>query len=164
MLTPKRGRLTSAHVIALVALFVALGGTTWAATQLGKGTVKAKNLAKNAVTTKKIKDGAVTAPKIAGGVIPSVAFAKVNADGTRVAAQSKNVVGVTKAGGNGLYCIDASGPVPVGVATPTAQAAVGSVTAIQIPSTTPACPSGTDAAVFTGNPTASDEPFFVVLY
>jgi hypothetical protein len=67
------------------------------------------------VTTKRIKDGAVTAPKIAGGVIPSVAFAKVNADGALVAAQSKNVV-------------------------------------------------GTDAAVFTGNPTASDEPFFLVLY
>lgn len=169
----RRSRLNSAHLIAVIALFVALGGTTWAAVHLGKGVVKTKNLASNAVTTKKIKNGAVTAQKIAPGVIPStsagqpsvtaVAFAKVNANGTLAAAQSKNVVSATKAGGSGLYCIDASASVSAGVATPTAQATGGAVTAIQIPTSTPSC-AGTDAEVFTGTGVPSDQPFFVVLY
>jgi hypothetical protein len=166
--TARRRRLNSAHLIAVIALFVALGGTTWAAVNLGKGTVKAKNLAKNAVTTKKIKDGAVTAPKSAPGVIPSVsamAFAKVNSDGTLVAGQSKNVVNATKASGTGRYCIDASGPVSAGVATPTTQASSGVTTFIQIPSSG-ACPTGTDAEVITLDATnvSSNQPFFVVLY
>ena len=53
-----------AFVISLVALFVALGGTTYAATSLPKNSVGTKQLKKNAVTGPKIKKGAVTAAKI----------------------------------------------------------------------------------------------------
>jgi hypothetical protein len=128
MLTPRRGRLSSAHLIALIALFIALGGTTWAAVQLGKGTVKAKNLAKNAVTTKKIKDGAVTAPKIADGAVSASklaadavgprAYAKVNLDGSLVAGASRGVNGVVTAGVNGAeYCFDLTFTATTGIAT-----------------------------------------------
>jgi hypothetical protein len=67
--TARKWRLNSAHVIAVIALFVALGGTAWAAVHLAKNSVKAKNIAKNAVTTKKIKNAAVTEPKIANGSV-----------------------------------------------------------------------------------------------
>lgn len=59
-----RPRLTFANVVSVIALFIALGGTGIAASQLGKNTVGTKQLKKNAVTTAKIKKGAVTAAKV----------------------------------------------------------------------------------------------------
>ena len=57
-------RLTYANVVATLALFIALGGASYAATQLPKNSVGSKQLKKNAVTTAKIKNGAVTGAKI----------------------------------------------------------------------------------------------------
>lgn len=48
-----------AFVISRIALFVALGGTTHAATSLPKNSVGTNQLKKNAVTSPKIKTGAV---------------------------------------------------------------------------------------------------------
>lgn len=53
-----------AFVISLIALFIALGGTTYAATSLPRNSVGTKQLKKNAVTSPKIKNGAVTASKL----------------------------------------------------------------------------------------------------
>jgi hypothetical protein len=68
-----------AFVIALIALFVALGGTSFAAINaLPKNSVGSKQLKKNAVTTAKIKNGAVTGAKINPatlGTVPSAANA-----------------------------------------------------------------------------------------
>src|SRR5436190_17303568 len=58
-----------ALVISLLALFVALGGTTYAATSLPKNSVGTKQLKKNAVTSAKIKNGAVTAAKLKNGLM-----------------------------------------------------------------------------------------------
>jgi Collagen triple helix repeat (20 copies) len=52
-------RLTFANVTALVALFVALGGSSYAALNLPKGSVGAKQLRKNAVTSPKVKPGSL---------------------------------------------------------------------------------------------------------
>ena len=49
-----------ALVISIVALIVALGGTSYAAFKLPNNSVGTKQLKKNAVTTAKIKNGAVT--------------------------------------------------------------------------------------------------------
>ena len=57
-------RLTFANVISVIALFVALGGTGLAASQLGKNSVGTKQLKNNAVSAAKIKNGAVTQAKI----------------------------------------------------------------------------------------------------
>ncbi len=46
-----------AFVISLIALFVALGGTTYAATSLPKNSVGTKQLKKNAVTGPKDQEG-----------------------------------------------------------------------------------------------------------
>jgi predicted secreted protein len=66
-----------AFVIALIALFVALGGTSYAAIHLPKNSVGAKQLKKNAVTGTKIKNGAVTANKIntSGLTVPNAVHA-----------------------------------------------------------------------------------------
>ena len=54
-----RPRLTYANVTATVALFVALGGTSYAALQLPKASVGAKQLKKNAVSSPKVKPGSL---------------------------------------------------------------------------------------------------------
>ena len=64
-----RPRLTFANVTSCLALFVALGGASYAATQLPKNSVGPKQLKKNAVTTAKIKNKAVTGAKIKPGTI-----------------------------------------------------------------------------------------------
>ena len=69
-----RGRLTYANVMATIAVFIALGGASYAATQLPKNSVGSKQLKKNAITTAKIKDAAVTGAKInlsTLGTVPS---------------------------------------------------------------------------------------------
>jgi hypothetical protein len=62
MLTKFRARISSAHVLAAVAVFMALGGAAYA---VKSNSVGSKQLKKNAVTTKKIKDAAVTTGKLA---------------------------------------------------------------------------------------------------
>ncbi len=56
-----RGRLTYSNVIATLALFLALGGGAYAATQLPKNSVGAKQIKKNAVSGSKVKDGSLRA-------------------------------------------------------------------------------------------------------
>ena len=65
MISKLRGRVSSAHVIALAALFVALGGTAFAASKIGTNDIKNQavtkpKIAKKAVTTGRIADQAVT--------------------------------------------------------------------------------------------------------
>jgi hypothetical protein len=65
----KASRPSHATAVAYLALFVALGGTVYAATQLPKNSVGAKQLRKNSVTTTKIKGEAVTAAKVKKGTL-----------------------------------------------------------------------------------------------
>ncbi len=81
-----------ALVIALIALFVALGGSSYAAINaLPKNSVGAKQLKKNAVTGVKIKKGAVTASKInpSGLTVPSATHA-TSADSATNATNATN--------------------------------------------------------------------------
>ncbi len=63
-----RERITSAHVLALIAIVLAVGGNAFAFT-LGKNSVDTKQLKKNSVTTAKIKNQAVTAAKVKKGTL-----------------------------------------------------------------------------------------------
>ncbi len=63
-----RGRLTYANVMATVAVFIALGGSAYAAAQLKKNSVGTKQLKNNAVTGAKVKDGSLNAADIGGAV------------------------------------------------------------------------------------------------
>jgi hypothetical protein len=64
-----RRRLSFANVMSVIAVFIALGGTSYAISKLPKNSVGSKQLKKNAVTTAKIKNKAVTGAKIKPGTI-----------------------------------------------------------------------------------------------
>ena len=59
MISKLRGRMSSAHVIAMAALFVALGGSAFAAATIGTSDIK-----DGAVTKDKLHDNAVTGAKV----------------------------------------------------------------------------------------------------
>jgi hypothetical protein len=58
-----------ALIVAILALVVALAGTSFAALKLGKNAVKTKNIKNRAVTNAKIADGAITSGKLAPGAV-----------------------------------------------------------------------------------------------
>ena len=59
MLHRLRSRMTSAHVIALIALFVALGGTGYAAVKLPKNSVGAAQIKTGGVGSSEVKNGSL---------------------------------------------------------------------------------------------------------
>jgi len=74
MRTLRRCRPSAAMIVATVALFVAIGGISWAAATIGTKNIKnsavtAKKLHKNAVTNGKIKNAAVSGSKIKNHVV-----------------------------------------------------------------------------------------------
>ena len=69
---------TYANVMATIAVFIALGGASYAATQLPKKSVGTKQIKNNAVTTAKIKDGAVTQSKLAPGALGTATTGQVS--------------------------------------------------------------------------------------
>ncbi|MBJ7469859.1 MAG: hypothetical protein JHD16_01090 [Solirubrobacteraceae bacterium] len=72
-----------ANVMSTVAVFIALGGTSYAVTKLPKGSVGERELRNNAVSSSKIKDGAVTAADLAPGAVPSGARGPRGAEGAK---------------------------------------------------------------------------------
>ena len=66
-----RGRFTSAHVIAVIALVVALGGTGYAALTLPKDSVGAKQIKKNAVNSAKVRNGSLRKGDFKKGQLPA---------------------------------------------------------------------------------------------
>jgi hypothetical protein len=77
------------NAVAYLALFVALGGTSYAAVNLPAGSVGNRQLRNGAVTNKKIANGAVSPAKLNGKDISgSVAmWARISASGTVVASR-----------------------------------------------------------------------------
>jgi hypothetical protein len=61
--------LSYSNMVATVALFVALGGVSYAAVNLPRGSVDTPQLANGAVSTRKIQDGAITSSKISDGAV-----------------------------------------------------------------------------------------------
>ena len=74
-----RLRLTYANVMATIAVFIALGGASYAALKLPKNSVGAKQIKKEAVTAAKVKKGTLTGTQINAstlGMVPSAANAQ----------------------------------------------------------------------------------------
>jgi hypothetical protein len=101
-------------IVALIALFVALGGSSYAAVTLAKNSVGSKQLKKNAVTTKKIKGSAVTTSKIKNGAVTA---SKINPAGLTVpnasratTADSVTGLGTLRSGQSESGIWGASGP------------------------------------------------------
>jgi hypothetical protein len=64
-----RSKITYANVVATLALFIALGGVSYAAVKLPANSVGEKQIKKNAVTGKKIKKSTITGDKIKNGTL-----------------------------------------------------------------------------------------------
>ena len=63
------------NVIGYLALFVALSGTAWAATELEKNEVKSKHIGKGQVKSADLGKNSVTSPKVADGSLLGADFA-----------------------------------------------------------------------------------------
>jgi len=80
MISTFRHRLTFANVLSALALFVALGGTGYAASK-----IRTADIVNGAVTSAKLSNNAVTGPKIARGVVSSDKLAPRAVTGDRIA-------------------------------------------------------------------------------
>jgi hypothetical protein len=110
----------------MLALFVALGGTGYAASQLAKNSVGPRQLRNNAVTSKKVKNFSLRRRDFAPGQVPAGprgpvgpkgdrgkkgksgtarAYGAVSASGALDGSVRKNVSLVTHSAGSGTYCI-----------------------------------------------------------
>ena len=69
-----RKHLSFANVISMIALFVALGGASYAAVTLSKNSVGAKHIKKRAVRGKHINKNAVNSSKVANGSLLAADF------------------------------------------------------------------------------------------
>jgi hypothetical protein len=79
-----RGRLSFANVMSVIAVCIALGGTSYAAFKLPKNSVGSKQLKKNSVTKAKIKKNAVTAAKIKKNAVTAAKIQNGAVDGAKV--------------------------------------------------------------------------------
>lgn len=77
--------LSVANVLSCIALFVALGGSAFAAVKLNAGQVKAVNIARQAVTNAKIKREAVTSGKIKNGTVNALDIGAGQVTGEKIA-------------------------------------------------------------------------------
>jgi hypothetical protein len=66
-----RSRMTFANTMSMIAMFVALGGTGYAASQLPKNSVGARQIKANAVSSSKVKNGALRAVDFKAGELPA---------------------------------------------------------------------------------------------
>ena len=73
-----------AMIVACVALFIAMGGTSYAAVTLAANSVGTKQIKKNAVTSAKIKSAAVTAAKVKDGTLTGAKIKDATLTGAKV--------------------------------------------------------------------------------
>lgn len=97
-----RIRLSYANIVSTMALFLALGGVSYAAVKLPANSVGEKQIKKNAVTGKKIKKNAITGDKIKAGTITGgdvnlASLGKVpSAENADKSAKTDQVIGIAK--------------------------------------------------------------------
>lgn len=111
-----RPKLNYANVMATIAVFIALGGASYAALKLPKNSVGTKQIKKNAVTGQKVKDGSLTGKDVdlaSLGSVPSASNAATadHASTANTAASAGTAVAAHRAttAGNGAVRIDWEG-------------------------------------------------------
>jgi hypothetical protein len=97
-----------AMIVALIALFIALGGTSYAAIRLPANSVGTKQLQKNAVTGLKVKNGSLTGADVKLSTLGKVPSA-VQADSATTAANANHAVQADSAttAANAEHAVDA---------------------------------------------------------
>jgi hypothetical protein len=81
------------HHIALLALFIVLGGTSYAAVALPRNSVGPKQITKDAVTSAKVKNGSLRSIDFAAGQLPQGARGEVGPAGPRGASGTNGANG-----------------------------------------------------------------------
>lgn len=84
----RRFRPSPAGAIALVALFISLGGTTYAVSSLPRDSVGTKQLRNRSVTEDELSNRAVITSKLATGAVTNSKIARGAITGSRVAADA----------------------------------------------------------------------------
>ena len=95
-----RWRPNHATVVAYLALFIALGGSSYAATKLSRNAVKSTNIASNAVTSSKVKNGSLLAKDFKAGQLPKGAKGDQGAAGPAGPAGAGGAAGAPGAKGD----------------------------------------------------------------
>jgi hypothetical protein len=157
-----------ANVTATLALVVALGGTSYAASQLPKNSVGSKQIKQNSVKTVDVRDGGLTSADVQDGtltaqdlaagvlpVVPGVAYAHVSDSGVVDATNSKGIAQANVSHpSTGYYCFKTLAFAPKSIVAnidtagggatpgPFAHVAIGAAGG---------CPAGTQATVVTAN-------------
>ena len=101
-MTRRFTRFLRRNTIALLALFIALGGTTYAATALPKNSVGPKQLRKNAVTNTKIAKNAVTGAKVKDNALTGADILESSLGQVPSAKDADHAVTADKVGGLAL--------------------------------------------------------------
>jgi hypothetical protein len=91
------------HHIGLLALFIALGGTSYAAVKLPRNSVGTTQLKKNAVISSKVKDGSLRAGDLAVGVLPSDFYSRSASDARFYTKPDSDARFYTKPASDGRY-------------------------------------------------------------
>jgi hypothetical protein len=92
MRTFRLGRPSPALVVSIIALIVALGGTSYAAFSVPRNSVGSNQLRKNAVTNTKIHNGAVSGAKLRNGAVTGAKIANGTITGKQVNASTLGTV------------------------------------------------------------------------
>ena len=142
-----RTHLSSAHVIAMIALFVALGSTSVAAVSLTKNSVGAKQIKKNAVRASEVNRNAVGASELRSNAVASGDIANNGVGGADLADNSvgggelsDNSVGTGEVSNDSLNRDDIVGNSLESEISPDAYARVTAAGAL-LPNTNPALPA-----------------------
>ena len=176
--------MTFSNVVALIALFVALGGT--AVATLDRNSVGPLQLKRNAVTNPKIRNGAVTGPKVKESTLDEVprakvaetgsplAYARIAFEGSVNAAFSKNITqAMVSHPTDGVYCFDLPYEVRNGATTMEGDAEPDDLASIEILGANAApslsgCPVGNEVEVRTFDTETAAGPqdgdFYIQLY
>jgi hypothetical protein len=91
-------RPSPAMMVAILALFVALGGTSYAAVTLGKNSVGSKQLKKNSVTAEKIKKDSIPGNRVKSNSLSGRQINESSLTMVPLAAQAEELGGINSAG------------------------------------------------------------------
>lgn len=138
-----RRHLSYANVMATIAVFIALGGVSYAALKLPKNSVGQKQLKPNAVNSPKVRDGSLQAGDFAAGTLPRGATGAQGPVGPKGATGANGATGATGAtGASGVK--GATGATGVtGTAVLFAGNGSSATDATDSKSATATCPAGT---------------------
>lgn len=112
----KNTRFTYVNVVGTLALFIALGGVSWAAASAPRNSVSSKAIKKNAVTAAKIKKNSIVSSKVKNGALTGADFKAESLTGAQINEGSLGTVpsAVSAAGSSNVISIFKKAPAHFG--------------------------------------------------